>query len=94
MKKAVGKQTGKGWHITLGVIVGLLLIAGIAYGWDVIANQGKVPRATSVGGVNISGMERTAAVDKLERELGDVETKPVSVTSGEKSSCWCRMNPA
>ncbi|PCC82508.1 hypothetical protein COM45_08995 [Corynebacterium accolens] len=72
--------------MTLGVIVGLLLIAGIAYGWDVIANQGKVPRATSVGGVNISGMERTAAVDKLERELGDVETKPVSVTSGEKSS--------
>lgn len=86
MKKAVGKQTGKGWRITLGVIVGLLLIAGIAYGWDVIANQGKVPRATSVGGVDISGMERTAAVEKLERELGDVETKPVSVTSGEKSS--------
>ena len=86
MKKAVGKQTGKGWHITLGVIVGLLLIAGIAYGWDVVANQGKVPRATSVGGVNISGMERTAAVEKLERELGDVETKPVSVASGEKSS--------
>ncbi|WP_210386702.1 VanW family protein [Corynebacterium sp. HMSC071F07] len=86
MKKAVGKQTGKGWRITLGVIVGFLLIAGIAYGWDVIANQGKVPRATSVGGVDISGMERTAAVEKLERELGDVETKPVSVTSGEKSS--------
>ena len=86
MKKAVGKQTGKGLHITLGVIVGLLLIAGIAYGWDVVANQGKVPRATSVGGVNISGMERTAAVEKLERELGDVETKPVSVASGEKSS--------
>ncbi|ART22348.1 hypothetical protein CBE89_02215 [Corynebacterium striatum] len=72
--------------MTLGVIVGLLLIAGIAYTWDVIANQGKVPRATSVGGVNISSMERTAAVEKLERELGDVETKPVNVTSGEKSS--------
>ncbi|MFS0256354.1 VanW family protein [Corynebacterium striatum] len=86
MKKAVGQQTGKGWRITLGVIVGLLLIAGIAYTWDVIANQGKVPRATSVGGVDISSMERTAAVEKLERELGDVETKPVNVTSGEKSS--------
>ncbi|EGT5575532.1 hypothetical protein BOR83_07635 [Corynebacterium striatum] len=72
--------------MTLGVIVGLLLIAGIAYTWDVIANQGKVPRATSVGGVDISSMERTAAVEKLERELGDVETKPVNVTSGEKSS--------
>lgn len=86
MKKAVGQQTGKGWRITLGVIVGLLLIAGIAYTWDVIANQGKVPRATSVGGVDISSMERTSAVEKLERELGDVETKPVNVTSGEKSS--------
>ncbi|MGN6060768.1 VanW family protein [Corynebacterium striatum] len=86
MKKAVGQQTGKGWRITLGVIVGLLLIAGIAYTWDVIANQGKVPRATSVGGVDISSMERTPAVEKLERELGDVETKPVNVTSGEKSS--------
>ena len=86
MKKAVGQQTGKGWRIALGVIVGLLLIAGIAYTWDVIANQGKVPRATSVGGVDISSMERTAAVEKLERELGDVETKPVNVTSGEKSS--------
>ncbi|MDK8824896.1 VanW family protein [Corynebacterium striatum] len=86
MKKAVGQQTGKGWRITLGVIVGLLLIVGIAYTWDVIANQGKVPRATSVGGVDISSMERTAAVEKLERELGDVETKPVNVTSGEKSS--------
>nr|WP_168926507.1 VanW family protein [Corynebacterium striatum] len=62
------------------------MIAGIAYTWDVIANQGKVPRATSVGGVDISSMERTAAVEKLERELGDVETKPVNVTSGEKSS--------
>ncbi|HAT1137564.1 TPA: hypothetical protein I8V89_001329 [Corynebacterium striatum] len=72
--------------MTLGVIVGLLLIVGIAYTWDVIANQGKVPRATSVGGVDISSMERTAAVEKLERELGDVETKPVNVTSGEKSS--------
>lgn len=86
MKKAVGQQTGKGWRITLGVIVGLLLIVGIAYTWDVIANQGKVPRATSVGGVDISSMERTAAVEKLARELGDVETKPVNVTSGEKSS--------
>ncbi len=30
MKQAVGQHTGKGWRITLGVIVGLLLIAGIA----------------------------------------------------------------
>lgn len=66
--------------------MGLLLIAGIMYAWDVAANQGKVPRATSVGGVDISNMERTAAVDKLEAELGDVHSQPVTVTAEELNS--------
>ena len=68
------------------MLVGLVLIAGIAYAWDVMANQHKVPRATSVGGVDISRMERTAAVGKLEKELGDVTTRPVIVRAGEKTS--------
>ncbi|WP_448856370.1 VanW family protein [Corynebacterium camporealensis] len=84
MKHASGKR--KGWIITAGVVVGLLLIAGIMYAWDVAANQGKVPRATSVGGVDISNMERTAAVDKLEAELGDVHSQPVTVTAEELNS--------
>lgn len=82
MKKAVGQQTGKGWRITLGVIVGLLLIAGIAYTWDVIANQGKVPRATSVGGVDISSMERTAAVEKLSASLATSRPSPSTSPPG------------
>ena len=88
MKKAIGhrQQRRKGLHVTLGVLVGLLLIAGIAYAWDVMANQHKVPRATSVGGVDISRMERTAAVEKLEQELGDVAAQPVDIRAGEKSS--------
>ena len=88
VKKAIGhrQQRRKGLQVTLGVLVGLLLIAGIAYAWDVMANQHKVPRATSVGGVDISRMERTAAVEKLEQELGDVAAQPVDIRSGEKSS--------
>ena len=88
MKKAIGhrQQRRKGLHVTLGVLVGLILIAGIAYAWDVMANQHKVPRATSVGGVDISRMERTAAVEKLEQELGDVAAQPVDIRAGEKSS--------
>ena len=81
MKKAEGKNGAKGWLITLGVIVGFVLIAGIAYAWDVIANQDKIPRSVSVGGVDISAMERTAAVAKLEDELTGVETQPVTVTA-------------
>lgn len=92
MKKAIGHsqyrrdRNRRGLKVTLGVLVGLVLIAGIAYAWDVMANQHKVPRATSVGGVDISRMERTAAVEKLEGELGDVATRPVVVRAGEKSS--------
>ena len=66
MKKAEGKNGAKGWLIALGVLVGLVLIAGIAYAWDVAANQDKIPRAVSVNGVDISAMDRTAAVAKLE----------------------------
>ena len=83
MKKAEGKNGAKGWLIALGVFVGLVLIAGIAYAWDVAANQDKIPRAVSVNGVDISAMDRTAAVEKLEEELAGVETEPVSVTSGD-----------
>lgn len=83
MKKAEGKNGAKGWLIAFGVLVGLVLIAGIAYAWDVAANQDKIPRAVSVNGVDISAMDRTAAVEKLEDELAGVETEPVSVTSGD-----------
>lgn len=83
MNKSEGKNGAKGWLIALGVFVGLVLIAGIAYAWDVAANQDKIPRAVSVNGVDISAMDRTAAVEKLEDELAGVETEPVSVTSGD-----------
>ena len=92
MKKAIGQsqhrrdRNRRGLKVFLGVLVGLVLIAGIAYAWDVLANQHKVPRATSVGGVDISRMERTAAVSKLEQELGDVATRPVIVRAGEETS--------
>ena len=92
VKKSIGhsqhrrERSRRGLQVTLGVLVGLVLIAGIAYAWDVLANQHKVPRATSVGGVDISRMERTAAVSKLEDELGDVASQPVEVRSGEKST--------
>ncbi len=68
------------------MLVGLILIAAVAYAFDVATNQGKIPRGTTVGGVDISAMERPAAVEKLRSELGGVETKPVAVTAGEQAS--------
>lgn len=62
------------------------MIAGVAYAFDVATNQGKIPRAVSVGGVDISTMERPDAVAKLQQELGGAESERVTVTAGEKST--------
>ncbi|WP_273369532.1 VanW family protein [Corynebacterium massiliense] len=70
--------------MTLGILVGLFVIAGVAYAIDVVSNQGKVPRSVSVGGVDISNMERHAAVQKLKKELGGVEDNPVTVKAGDQ----------
>ena len=70
----------------LGVFVGLFVIAGIAYAIDVSTNQGKIPRATSVGGVDISSLEREDALAKLDDELREAENEPVRVAAGEKTT--------
>ncbi len=74
----------------LGLVIGVLLLGSALYSADLVQNQGKIPRATAVGGVDISGMERDAAVEKLQDELGDVENQPVTITAGEKST---EINP-
>lgn len=86
MKKGKIRSGKRGWVITVAVLLGLLFISGVAYALDVAANQGKVPRATAVGGVDISSLDRAAAVAKLDAELGGVENKPVRITAGEKSA--------
>lgn len=83
MKKA---GTGKKWAIIAGLLVGLLVILGVAYALDVVSGKGKLPRKTSVGGVDISRMEPAAAIDKLQGELGGATTKPVTVTAGERTA--------
>ena len=83
MKKA---GTGKKWAIIAGLLVGLLVILGVAYALDVVSGKGKLPRKTSVGGVDISRMEPAAAIDKLQSELGGATTEPVSVTAGERTA--------
>ncbi|WP_206215042.1 VanW family protein [Corynebacterium lizhenjunii] len=85
MKKVTGKQ---GWVISFGILMGLIVLAGVAYAMDVAAHQGKVPRGVSVGGVDISTMDREAAVAKLSTELADVASRPVSVQAGARQSSF------
>lgn len=80
------RKSGRGWKILLGVIVGLILIAVVAYGVDYFANRDKVARGTSVGGVEIGGLTAPEAEAKLRAELGGVATRAVTVTAGEQDS--------
>lgn len=77
---------GRAWKITLGVIVGLLVLLGALYAWDYFSNKDNVPRGTSVGGVEIGGMSHAEAEETLLAELGGVENEPVTLTAGDLSS--------
>lgn len=78
-----GSRTGR---IVAGFLVGMLVLLLGLYLADVAFNRGHVPRGTTVGGVEIGGMEPAAAVSKLEQELGGVSSRPVKAAAGEQST--------
>nr|WP_245622241.1 VanW family protein [Corynebacterium oculi] len=45
--------------------------------------RGTVPRGAAVGGVQIGGMSKQDAAEKLDAELGGVSARPVAVRAGE-----------
>ncbi|MDT0277956.1 VanW family protein [Blastococcus goldschmidtiae] len=64
---------GSPWWRRRAVLVpaGALAVLAAAYGVDLLASSGSVPRSTVVAGVDIGGMAPAAAVDRLDAELGD-----------------------
>ncbi|KQB86074.1 Vancomycin B-type resistance protein VanW [Corynebacterium lowii] len=73
----------RGLWITLSIIFGALALVALVYAADLLLTRGNVPRGATVGGVEIGGMAKEEAAEKLETELGDVAIKPVSVHAGE-----------
>lgn len=53
---------------------------------DLAMNRGNVPRGTAVGGVEIGGMSHDEATAKLEAELGETASNPVTVKAASQSS--------
>lgn len=77
------KKSGRGARIAIGVLVGLIALAAIAYGVDYFVNKDKVPRGATVGGVAVGGMTPQEAQSTLERELGGAVADPVEVRAGQ-----------
>lgn len=80
------KSSGRGTRVTLGVLIGLIAIAVIAFGADYLLNKDRVPRGATVGGVAIGGMLPGEAQRLLESELGAAAAEPVQISAGEMNT--------
>ncbi|RSN12230.1 VanW family protein [Amycolatopsis roodepoortensis] len=63
-----------------GGVFGLLVVA---YALDVLVSQGSVPRGVTVAGVDVGGMDRTAAEKELRGGIEPRLTRPVKVVAGD-----------
>ncbi|MEV8567082.1 hypothetical protein AB0436_16165 [Streptomyces sp. NPDC051322] len=60
--------------------VGLVVLAGIAYGAGLLMNHSDVPKGTTVLGVDIGGGTRDEAVNKLDSALGKRVNAPIPLS--------------
>jgi vancomycin resistance protein YoaR len=65
--------------VAAGVVGGFALL----YGIDLAASQGDVPRGVVVAGVEVGGMDRTAAEQRLHTSVDPRLAKPVRVDAGD-----------
>ncbi len=65
--------------------VAVLVLGGLYTGAQWFFSD-KVPSGTSVAGVDVGGLSRTAAEDRLESELGPRAAEPITLVAGEAST--------
>ncbi|WP_216311836.1 peptidoglycan binding domain-containing protein, partial [Streptomyces nanshensis] len=66
--------------------VGVLGLVGIAYGAGLLLDHADVPNGTTVLGVQIGGMSRHEAVNKLDAAFGDRTTQDFTVVAAGKQA--------
>ncbi|MEU1862285.1 hypothetical protein ABZ535_08295 [Streptomyces gardneri] len=66
------------------VAVGVVGLAGVAYGAGLLLNHSDVPKGTTVLGVDIGGGTKEEAVNKLEAALGKRAGAPLQLSVGGK----------
>ncbi|MEU9110376.1 hypothetical protein AB0D04_00945 [Streptomyces sp. NPDC048483] len=76
------KKKGRNKIVLAGV--GLVVLAGVAYGAGLLLDHADVPNGTTALGVDIGGLTKDEAVNKLEKELGDRRTAPLKLTVAGK----------
>ena len=64
---------------------GLLVLAGAYVGAQWYFAD-RIPRETTVAGIDIGGLSNDAAIERLESELGGIAAEPLPVTAGESTT--------
>ncbi|MFH8980859.1 hypothetical protein ACH4C4_07570 [Streptomyces varsoviensis] len=78
------KKKGRSKIVLLGG--GLVALVGVAYGAGLLLDHSDVPSGTTVLGVDIGGSTKEAAVQKLDKALGNRKTAPLKVSIGGKQT--------
>ena len=77
------KNSVKRAAIIAGSVLGVLVAL---YAVDLLISQGAVPRGVTVAGVDVGGLSRTAAEDKLRAEIEPRLTETVPVRAGDATA--------
>ncbi|MEU0007558.1 hypothetical protein ABZ079_25580 [Streptomyces sp. NPDC006314] len=83
--KAAAKPKKKGRSKLVLLAVGVVVVAGGAYGAGLLMNRTDVPNGTTVLGVDIGGGTRDDAVKKLDDAFGGRVNKPLRLAVGGKT---------
>ncbi|MBZ5740082.1 VanW family protein [Nocardioides mangrovi] len=75
----MSKREGAGGGVVLLVVAGVVLLAGAAYAAAHTIAGDKVPRGTTVAGVDIGGLSPADAEQALREGLADREDRPITV---------------
>ena len=78
----MGRDDNAGGRVVLLMLLGLALLCGAGYAAAYFAAGDKVPRGTTVAGVEIGGRSPEAAEAALRAGLADRENQPITVTDG------------
>jgi vancomycin resistance protein YoaR len=80
-----GKSRG-GRRRPLLIVAGVVAVLAILYVADLLTSAGNVPRGVTVAGLQLGGLSKAAARERLQTEIEPRSSAPVQVTAGQVHS--------